>query len=118
MSYGKPTEVGDLAALTIQADDQRFLRSIFRMALGGIRDELDGYPDSLREPARLYREEAVYEALLAGLDRGCIVATGDIRRVLTDLVGIIDRANEYERVVAEHAALLGLHKQVCEGAGR
>ena len=29
---------------------------------------------------------------------------------------MIDRENEYARVVAEHAALLGLRRQVCEGA--
>jgi phage terminase Nu1 subunit (DNA packaging protein) len=86
------------------------------MARSGIRDELAKYPESLREPVRLHREEAVYDALLAALDSGSLVVTGDLRCVLRDLAETIDRANEYERVVAEHAALLGLRKQICEGA--
>jgi len=112
MADSNPTGVDDVVALTIPSDHQRFLRSVFQMALGGIRDELGGYPDDLREPARLYREEAVYDTLLAALDCGSIVVTGDTRCVLRDLAGTIDRANEYDRVVAEHAALLGLREQV------
>jgi hypothetical protein len=68
--------------------------------------------------ANLRREEAAYEALLAALDSGSIVVSDDIRCVLCDLALMIDRENEYERVVAEHAALLGLRGQVNAGAGR
>ena len=118
MANENPTSNGAAVALTIPPDDAAFLCSVFEMARGGIRDELDNYPDSLREPTRLHREEAVYDALLAALDNGSIVVSGDLRCVLADLAETIDRANEYERVVAEHAALLGLRRQVCEGAGQ
>lgn len=118
MATDNPTGGGAAVALTIPPDDAAFLRSVFEMARSGIRDELDNYPDSLREPTRLHREEAVYNALLAALGSGSIVASGDLRCVLCDLAETIDRANEYERVVAEHAALLGLREQVSEGAER
>lgn len=111
-----PTCDGPVVALTVPPDDGAFLHSVFRMARSGIRDELADYPDELRKPVRLYREEAVYDALLAALDNGSLVVTGDLRCVLADLAQTVDRANEYERVLAEHAALLGLRRQVCEGA--
>ena len=116
MARTDPTGGGPAVALSIPADDAGFLRGLFEIARSGIRDELAEHPDSLREPMRLHREEAVYEALLAALDSESIVVTGDIRCVLCDLAQLIDRANEYVRVVAEHAAILGLRKQVCEGA--
>ena len=97
---------------------RRFLRSVFQMARSGIHDELAEYPDELRGPLRLHREEAVFDTLLAALDSGSLVVSGDLRCVLSDLAETIDRANEYERVVAEHAALLGLRRQVCEGSKR
>lgn len=117
MSYTDPTGGVDVVALTIPPDDQRFLRSVFRMALDGIRDELGSYPDDLREPARLHREQAVYEALLEALDNGTISVTGDVRAIVKDLAETVDQANEHERVVAEHTALVGLHEQLC-GGGR
>jgi len=82
------------------------------MARDGIRDELAEYPDELREPVRLHREEAAYEKLLSALDSSSIVPDADVRQVLTDLAETIDRTNEYERVVAEHAALLGVRDQI------
>lgn len=116
MARPDPTGGGPAVALTISRRDRTFMRGVFRMARGGIRDELAEYPDALREPLRLHREEAVYDVLLAALDNGSLVVTGDLRCVLSDLAKTIDRANEYERVLAEHAALLCLRKQVCEGA--
>jgi hypothetical protein len=112
MADANPTGGGDLVALTIPTDDRKFLLGVFEMARNGIRDELADYPDDLREPTRLHREEAVYDRLLAALDSGVIVADDETRRVLCDLAEMIDSANEYERVVAEHAALLGLREQL------
>jgi hypothetical protein len=42
------------------------------------------------------------------LDELVIVPDADVRDVLGDLAGIIDRSNEYRRVVCEHEALHGL----------
>ncbi len=116
MSYEKTMGVRDAVALQIEPSDRRFLRSVFAMARDGIRDELAAYPGQLREPQRLYREEAVYDELLAALERGSIEPSGDIRGVLDDLAATVDGANEYERVVAEHEALHGLRRQLaCAG---
>jgi hypothetical protein len=85
----------------------RFLRGVFERARAGIKDELEEFPDQL-EPKRLEREEAVYKCLLAALDEQVIVPDRDVRDLLSDLAGIVDRANEYCRVVEEHDALHGL----------
>jgi hypothetical protein len=115
MADSNPTGTGAAVVLTIPPDDDAFLRSVFTMARDGIRDELEKYPDQLRKPAHLPREEAVYDALLAALDGGSIVVSGDVRHVLSDLAQTIDRANEYARVVAEHAAFVGLFDQIDGG---
>jgi hypothetical protein len=78
------------------------------MARGGIRDELADHAEEVRDPACLRREESAYDALLAALDSGRLAVSADIRRVLGELAQMIDRENEYERVVAEHAALANL----------
>ncbi len=112
MATDHPTGSGDAVALTITAEDRKFLRSVFTMALQGIRDELADYPEDLNEPTHLRREEGVYEKLLAALESGRIVPDHYTRQVLRDLADLNDRENEYARVVAEHAALLGLRDQL------
>jgi DNA-binding XRE family transcriptional regulator len=112
MAETNPTGDGRPVALKIPPDHLPFLGKTFGMALGGIRDELTEYPDELREPARLHREEAAYERLVEALDAGEIVPDRDLFEVLADLAETIDGANEYGRVVAEHAALLGVRDQV------
>jgi hypothetical protein len=47
-----------------------------------------------------------------------IVPDRDVRNLLSDLAEIVDRANEYSRVVEEHDALSGLLAQLGGGAGR
>lgn len=118
MSCHNPKTTGSAVALGLPAHHVSFLRSVFTMALDGIRDELARYPERLKEPARLHREEAVYDALLAALDGCSIAVSADTRCVLCELAQMIDADNEYERVVAEHAALLSLYEQVGEGASR
>lgn len=116
MARQNPTGGGARVALAIPSRHQEFLRRVFTSASAGVHDDLARFPDRVRNPDGLRREEAAYDALLAALDSGAIVATGDVRCVLCDLAVTIDRENEYERVVAEHAALLGLRRQI--GAGR
>lgn len=118
MATTDPTGSGPAVALTIPPDDATFLRGVFEMACGGIRDELADHAEEVRDPARLRREEGAYDALLAALGGDSIVASVDVCRVLGELAQMIDRENEYRRVIAEHAALLGLREQVCEGVGR
>lgn len=115
MANQNPTGDGDAAVLTIPAKHRKFLRRVFEMARDGIRQERDEFPKTLREPTRLAREETVYGKLLAALDGEQIHVDADVRDVLTDLALMIDRENEYRRVIAEHEALLGLREQVAGG---
>jgi hypothetical protein len=115
MADQNPTGDGDALALAIPAAHRKFLRGLFEIARNGIREELVQYPEQLKEPRRLHREEAVYRKLLAALDSGSIVPDRDVRDVLRDLVEIYDRENEYERVITEHEALHGLLGQLTEG---
>jgi hypothetical protein len=112
MAGSNPTGRGAAVALKLPVDQVRFLRTLFRDARAGVRQELKEYPDTLQEPARLRREDAAYGRLLAALDEQVIVPDGDVLDVLSDLAGIIDRSNEYTRVVTEHEALRGLLDQV------
>lgn len=117
MADNHPTGHGSAVSLKITAADAEFLRRLFTMALEGIRDELDNYPDDLREPDHLHREEGIYEALLAALDGEPVVPDHYIRQVLRDLTEMNDRENEYARAVAEHEALLGLRGQLTGSGG-
>jgi hypothetical protein len=118
MANENPTGSGDAVALTIPAGDRKFLRRLFEMARDGIRDELADYPDDLSEPTNLHREKAVCEALLIALDEGSVVPDLHMRQVVSDLADLNDRANEYDRVVAEHGALQSLREQLDEGRRR
>ena len=118
MADENPTGRGSAVALHIPADQVGFLRGLFKSARAGVRQELKEYPDQLKEPARLRREDAAYGQLLAALDELVIVPDDDLRAVLGDLAKIIDSGNEYSRVVAEHEALHGLLGQLTGGEDR
>jgi hypothetical protein len=111
MAKQNPTGSGAIA-LAVSPKDRKFLYGVFTGVREGVRDDLASFPDQVRNPATLRREEAAYEALLVALDSGSLIVSGDIRCVLCDLALTIDRENEYDRVVAEHAALLGLRDQL------
>jgi hypothetical protein len=117
MADENPTGHGAAVALNIPADQVRFLRSTFEKARAGVKDELEEFPDQL-DPRRLEREEAAYARLLAALDQLVIVPDRDVRDLLADLAGIVDRSNEYSRVVQEHDALHGLLAQLGGGVAR
>jgi hypothetical protein len=117
MADQNPTGSGAAVALNLPADQVRFLRSTFEKARAGVKDELEEFPNQL-EPKRLEREEAVYRRLLAALDAQVIVPDRDVRDLLSDLAEIVDRANEYSRVVEEHDALHGLLAQLGGGVAR
>lgn len=118
MANQNPTGRGAAIALKPPADHVRFLRGIFTSAREGVRDELRDYPDDLKDPDHLRREVAAYGRLLTALDELVIVPDRDVRDLVGDLAHIIDRSNEYSRVVAEHEALHGLHAQLGGGEGR
>lgn len=115
MADENPTGRGSAVTLNMPADQIGFLRGLFKSARAGVRQELKEYPHQLKEPARLRREDAAYGRLLAALDELVIVPEDDLCAVLGDLAKIIDSANEYSRVIAEHEALHGLLGQLTEG---
>jgi hypothetical protein len=117
MADENPTGRGSAVALSISADQARFLRSIFEKARAGVKDELEEFPDQL-DPKRLEREEAAYARLLAALNEMVIVPDRDVRDLVADLAEIVDQANEYSRVVDEHEALHGLLAQLGGGEDR
>ena len=117
MADENPTGRGSAVALSISADQARFLRSTFEKARAGVKDELEEFPDQL-DPKRLEREKAAYARLLTALNELVIVPDRDVRDLVADLTGIVDQANEYGRVVEEHDALHGLLAQLGGGEGR
>jgi hypothetical protein len=117
MANENPTGRGSAVALSISADQARFLRSTFEKARAGVKDELEEFPNQL-DPKRLEREEAAYARLLAALNELVIVPDRDVRDLVADLAGIVDQANEYSRVVEEHDALHGLLAQLGGGEDR
>lgn len=117
MADDNPTGRGAAVALDLPVDHIRFLRGVFEKARDGISDELEEFPDQL-DPKRLHREHAVYGRLLTALDELVIVPDRDVCDVVGDLAGVIDRGNEYGRVVAEHEALHGLLDQLRGGKSR
>ncbi len=116
MAKENPTGTGSAVALSIPADQVRFLRSTFKQARAGVREELREHPGSPSRARIQRREDAAYGRLLAALDELVIVPDADVRAVVADLAKIIDTSNEYERVIAEHEALHGLlgHIGGCE----
>jgi hypothetical protein len=118
MADENPTGRGNAVALNLPADHVRFLRDTFESAREGVRDELRDFPDDLKDPEHLRREDAAYGRLLPALNELVIVPDQDVRDLVGDLAHIIDRGNEYSRVVAEHEALHGLHAQLGGGERR
>jgi hypothetical protein len=117
MADENPTGRGATVALDLPVDHIHFLCGVFEKARDGINDELEEFPDQL-DPKRLHREHAAYGRLLTALDELVIVPDHDVRDVVGDLAGVIDRGNEYRRVVTEHEALHGLLDQLKRGGSR
>jgi hypothetical protein len=117
MADQNPTGRGAAVALDLPVDHVRFLRGVFEKASDGISDELEEFPDQL-DPKRLHREHAAYGRLLRALDELVIVPDHDVCDVVGDLAGVIDRSNEYERVISEHEALHRLLDQLKGGESR
>lgn len=103
---------GAAIALKLPADHVRFLRGVFEQACDGVRDELQEYPDTLKDPEHLRREEAAYGRLLMALAELAIVPDAEVLALVADLATVIDGSNQYSRVVAEHEALHGLLDQL------
>lgn len=105
MAGTDPMQPRKAVRIDVSPRERNFLHELVTMALDGVRDELARGLDRLRRPAKLRREEAAYERLLAGLRSGRLGADPDLRAVLAELGEVVDASNEYARVVFEHDAL-------------
>lgn len=115
MATRNPTGDGASITLSVRPCDRDFLRRLFAAASDGLRDELDGFADQLREPPdQLLSEEAAYGQLLDGLGGSPVFPDLAMRDAVAGLARAIDRENQYPRVLAEHDALHGLLVQVEE----
>jgi hypothetical protein len=113
MPCPNPTGGGHAIALEIPAGNLPFLRRVITAARGGLRDDLEGFADQLRQPrSALLLEDAAYATLLTALDRRWIVPDDELRAALARLAGSVDHDNEYGRVAFEHDALYGLLAQL------
>lgn len=116
MSCSNPTGGDRAVTLTIPAGNEAFLRRVISAARDGLREELERFGDRLQVPrSNLLLEDAVYSALLDGLDRGSLVPDDELLAVVAQLAESVDRDNEHSRVVAEHAAI---HDLLCRLEGR
>lgn len=115
MANDHPKGHGAAVALKLPADHVRFLRDTFEQARDGVRDDLENYPEGLKDPEHLRREDAAYGRLLTALDELAIVPDPDVLAILADLAAMIDAGNEHSRVLSEHEALQGLLDQLTGG---
>jgi len=106
----RPTSVLDLPTPQLAR-----LRQVFTFCLEGVREDLE-VPGRLSDPAKARRDADAYEHLLAALDGGRVVPNPDLTRAVAEVAASVDANNEYERVVAEHAALTGLLARIDGGS--
>jgi hypothetical protein len=109
-----PTGDRPTVALDLPAAQLATLREIFTFCLGGVREDLEA-PGRLPDPTTARRDAVAYEHLLAALDGGRVVPEPDLARAVKEVTGSVDLNNEYERVVAEHDALVGLLARIEPG---
>lgn len=111
MSFIHPTGRG---AVPIRTPDRHrgFLLETFSLGRAAITESL-ARPETLADPPRKQREAGAYDRLIAAINYGSIIAPDpDSQRVVEALLEANDHENDYERVIAEHAALVGLLDQM------
>jgi hypothetical protein len=90
------------------------LRAEFEIMRDGLRMDLAEYPEGVMDPARNRRVAAELDRLLTQLSYG-FTLTGNpdaLLAILGDLAAGLDAGNEFERVLAEHAAFHDLLDQL------
>lgn len=115
MASTDPTGGERAVLLTLPSDQAEYLQ-----------EELSGFKSCLEADVRRFRDHPragkwltdaeAYGRLAAGIEAGEVVPDDRIRRLVREWAEGHDDAEEYERVVFEHDALLGLRVQI--GAGR
>lgn len=104
--------------VTLRVEDRHapLLREYFVTARVGRIADLAEYPDQLRDPERTRAEAETYGRLIEGVDRRTIVADEEVRAALVESAAASDEANEYARVLREHAAFEHLLRQLPGGS--
>lgn len=115
MATGNPTGGERAVTLSIPPAEALFLRRELSGFKASLEDDLKTHPDHPRA-GKWHADADAYGWLAAGLEKGQIVPDDRLRRLVHEWVEAHDRAEQYERVVFEHDALLGLRVQI--GAGR
>jgi len=112
MSCSNPTGRGFAVPLRTPERHRGFLLETFSLGRAVIAESL-ARPETPAEPPRKHREADAYNRLIAAIREGSIVVPDpDVRRVVELLLEANDHETDYGRVVAEHAALVGLLDQI------
>jgi hypothetical protein len=108
MADRNPTSGRQAVPIDLPAELVTILRDDLGDWLNGVRLDLQT-PEKLRNPDRSRREAAVYERLLAGLDRGEILIPDEEARAAIEAAakGQDDESN-YAEITAIHDAHYGL----------
>lgn len=112
MSCANPTHARSRVPLRTPERHRGFLLETFRLARAALAESL-ARPERLPDRAVKQRDADTYERLLEGVAT-CSIAIPDVEalRVLEAVLDATDAGNEYGRVLAEHAALIGLLDQI------
>jgi hypothetical protein len=121
MAEADPTGSGRTVALDIPAHRVAFPRKTFAVVRDGLLGDFAERSGGLRDPQRSWLKARACTRLIAALDRGEVVADGDLLDILSEFARSVDKDARYERVVCEHDALWGLHAKLAvalAGEGR
>ena len=88
-----------------------FLLDTLSTCRRGLADDL-AEPDQLADLESKWLEAETYDRLIAAIKAGSVIPDPGLQRVVEALLDATDTANEYGRVVAEHAAHVGLLDQL------
>jgi hypothetical protein len=108
MADQNPTSGRRTVTLDLPPSQLGILRSILRMWLSGVREDLKS-PERLRDAAMCRREAEAYERLLAGIGRGALaIPDEEAHDFLAEAAKGNDEDSEYALVKDRHEALYGL----------
>jgi len=112
MSCPNPKGARGRAPLSTPERHRGFLLETFRLGHAALAESL-ARPERQPDRATKRREADTYERLIEAVG-ACEIAIPDpdARRVVEAVLDATDAENEYGRVVAEHAALVGLLDQI------
>lgn len=111
MSCNHPTGRGAVPIRTPERH-RAFLLETLSLGRAAIAESL-ARPETIADPPLKQREAEAHDRLTAAINHGSIIYPDPIARsVVEALLDAYDHENDFGRVVAEHAALLGLLDQM------